>query len=40
MVSTVSLELDPQAFRDLLMGRKKKNALGQWKGKPSSTFVF
>lgn len=24
MVSTVSLELDPQAFRDLLMGRKKK----------------
>lgn len=34
MVSTVSLELDPQAFRDLLMGRKKM-LWGSGKGKPS-----
>jgi hypothetical protein len=41
MVSIVSLELDPQAFRDLLMGRKKEilNALGEWKGGKAQLYI-
>lgn len=40
MVSTMSSELDPQAFRDLLMGRKKiLNALGQWKGGKAPLYI-
>lgn len=40
MVSTVSLELDPQAFRDLLMGRKKKKCPGAVEGKAQLYICF